>query len=94
MDTMCVANLWGRSPRAANQLVANCASQWWFCAGFNHFTKDSASVLVCSKCAGEHKFSEYNSEILKYVNFFKNVMKYNVNIDYNHSANDKNVPVI
>ncbi|KAK9736750.1 hypothetical protein QE152_g11279 [Popillia japonica] len=67
MDTMCVANLWGRSPRAANQLVANCASQWWFCAGFNHFTKDSASVLVCSKCAGEHKFSEHNSEILKYL---------------------------
>lgn len=62
------------------------------CAGFNHFARDCTSKVTCSKCAGEHKLNECNNDITKCVNCFNNVMKYKINIDFYHSANDLDCP--
>lgn len=60
------------------------------CAGYNHFAKECTNEDTCGKCAGSHRTSDCSSDQEKCVNCMKTAEKFNVDLNLNHPAYDRN----
>lgn len=60
------------------------------CNTYGHFSRECRNNETCGKCAGEHNTRDCNNEIVKCVNCFRVDKKFNMEVDYNHTAYDRN----
>lgn len=62
------------------------------CWGYYHIAKNCSKAETCHKCAGNHKATDCKADILKCVNCtFKN-QAYNLRLNFEHDALDKDCP--
>lgn len=61
-------------------------SRCFKCLGYNHLAKNCKNKIACSKCGGEHKVENCNSNEMSCINCVEYAKKNNENIDTNHHA--------
>lgn len=54
------------------------------CCGFGHIAKNCTNKLACSKCGGEHKITECDSDNIRCVNCHTLNEKYKMKLDTDH----------
>ena len=59
------------------------------CGGYNHFSRDCKEKISCVSCSGEHESRECRSNFKKCINCIRANEKYNLNLDINHAAIDR-----
>lgn len=85
METQTVYAGWRRCRVVDHVYIPQCHK----CYGFHHTKKNCLEKMKCSKCAGEHKFSNCESNVEKCINCINHNRKYKTNFSVNHSAVSK-----
>lgn len=76
---------WSKCKVVENIYIKRCFK----CCGFNHVAKDCKNNLACSKCGGNHQREKCKSKNTKCVNCSVMCQKFNLRLNNNHEAYDK-----